>query len=163
MSFQQGLVVIVISIKCLYIYFLRNSTNFPRPRSFEKFQVIGKKTISIAVERVMGLIEKDSCFRKNYLFRKKTTFFQPQTMASPPPQLRWGHWRRRSEIFFAKNDEIGNFSKLPAQHNTWLLCRHNIHSSLSLQKDKLRNHYIIKSPPSSSAFIKSNCVIYILS
>jgi len=162
-SFQQGLVVIVISIKCLYIYFLRNSTNLPHPRSFEKFQVIGKKNNFNSSREGDGSDWERLLFQKNYLFRKKTTFFQPQTMASPPPQLRWGHWRRCSEIFCKKNDEIGNFSKLPAQHNTWLLCRHNIHSSLSLQKDKLRNHYIIKSPPSSSAFIKSNCVIYILS
>jgi hypothetical protein len=53
---------------------LRNSTNFPHPRSFEKFQVIGKKTISIAVERVMGLIEKDSCFRKIIYFVKNNIF-----------------------------------------------------------------------------------------
>ena len=43
--FSKGLVVIVISIKCLYIYFLRNSTNFRHPRSFEKFQVIGEKQL----------------------------------------------------------------------------------------------------------------------
>jgi hypothetical protein len=110
----------------------------------------------------MGLIEKDSCFRKNYLFRKNNIFSASNhgftTTATEVRAL-----EAPLGDFLQKNDEIGNFSKLPAQHNTWLLCRHNIHSSLSLQKDKLRNHYIIKSPPSSSAFIKSNCVIYILS
>jgi len=75
MSFQQGLVVIVISIKCLYIYFLRNSTNFPHPRSFEKFQVIGKKNNFNSSREGDGSNWERLLFQKNYLFRKKQHFF----------------------------------------------------------------------------------------
>ena len=86
MSFQQGLVVIVISIKCLYIYFLRNSTNFRHPCSFDKFQSYWRKAIAIAVKGD-GSDQGRLLFEKK-LGKKEETFFQPQTMASPPPQLR---------------------------------------------------------------------------
>ena len=67
MSFQQGLVVIVISIKCLYIYFLRNSTNFRHPRLFEKFQNDWRKANAIAVKGD-GSDKGRLLFEKNYLF-----------------------------------------------------------------------------------------------
>lgn len=148
MSFQQGLVVIVTSIKCLYIYFLRNSTKFPHPDLFDKFKTYWQQNYCKSSERVTGPIKKDSCLIQIIYFAKKKkeeTFFQPQTMASTPPQLRWGHWRGCPEIW-------QNRTKLAPKKNsksplsiiqlyTRLLCHRHIHSCLSLQKDK-RNHYI---------------------
>lgn len=144
MSFQQGLVVIVISIKCLYIYFLRNSTNFRHPHSFEKFQSYWRKAIAIAVKGD-GSDWGRLLFKKNYLFRKKKTFFQPQTMASPPPQLRWGHWRGWQEIW-QKGRNWQFFQNCPLSI-ILLGCHHahhHIHSSLSLQKETEKPLYLIR-------------------
>ena len=58
MSFQQGLVVIVISIKCLYIYFLRNSTNFRHPCSFDKFQSYPPNPLHFLYSEGMNIFPK---------------------------------------------------------------------------------------------------------
>lgn len=122
MSFQQGLVVIVTSIKCLYIYFLRNSTNFPHPDLFDKFKTYWQPNYCKSSERVTGPIKKDFCLIQIIYFAKKKkeeTFFQPQTMASTPPQLRWGHWRGCPEIWQNRTKLAPKMNwKPPAQHNT---------------------------------------------
>jgi len=71
MSFQQGLVVIVTSIKCLYIYFLRNSTNFPHPDLFDKFKTYWQPNYCKSSERVTGPIKKDFCLIQIIYFAKK--------------------------------------------------------------------------------------------
>ena len=171
MSFQQGLVVIVTSIKCLYIYFLRNSTKFPHPDLFDKFKTYWQQNYCKSSERVTGPIKKDSCLIQIIYFAKKKkeeTFFQPQTMASTPPQLRWGHWRGCPEIWQNRTKLAPKKnSKLPAQHNTLgyfatttyiLVC-----PSKKIKETIIYRVQFAKSLPSFSAFIKSNCVIYILS
>ena len=171
MSFQQGLVVIVTSIKCLYIYFLRNSTNFPHPDLFDKFKTYWQQNYCKSSERVTGPIKKDFCLIQIIYFAKKKkeeTFFQPQTMASTPPQLRWGHWRGCPEIWQNRTKLAPKMnSKPPAQHNT-LGCFATTTYILLCPSKKIKETIIYwvqfaKSLPSFSAFIKSNCVIYILS
>lgn len=115
-------------------------------------------------------LRKTSAWYKLFisLKKKEETFFQPQTMASTPPQLRWGHWRGCPEIWQNRTKLAPKKnSKPPAQHNT-LGCFASTTYILVCPSKKIKETIIYrvqfaKSLPSFSAFIKSNCVIYILS
>ena len=144
MSFQQGLVVIVISIKCLYIYFLRNSTNFRHPRSFDKFQSYWRKAIAIAVKGD-GSDQGRLLFEKNYLFRKKNIFSASNhgftTTATEMRALEGlaGDLAKRTKLAIFQNCPL-SIILLGCHH-----AHHHIHSSLSLQKETEKPLYLIRA------------------